>query len=163
VVFSNATLHWVRDHRPVLAGVRNALKPGGRLLFQMGGRGNAAGIVRAVDRVRAQADWADCFQGFTFPYGFYGPEEYHTWLREAGLRALRIMLLFKDMQHAGREGLAGWFRTTWMPYTSRVPAERRDEFIDRVLDAYLAEHPVSAQGVAHVEMVRLEVEADAAD
>lgn len=39
VVFSNAALHWVLDHRPLLAGIRRALVPGGRLLLQMGGEG----------------------------------------------------------------------------------------------------------------------------
>ena len=32
-VFSNAALHWMREPDRVLAGVRRALKPGGRLVF----------------------------------------------------------------------------------------------------------------------------------
>jgi hypothetical protein len=31
----------------------------------------------------------DCdpyFKNFSFPYGFYGPEEYKPWLKEAGFR-----------------------------------------------------------------------------
>ncbi|MBM3278188.1 MAG: class I SAM-dependent methyltransferase [Candidatus Handelsmanbacteria bacterium] len=43
-VFSNATLHWVANHLAVLQGVRACLRPGGRILFQMGGRGNAAAV-----------------------------------------------------------------------------------------------------------------------
>lgn len=39
-VFSNAALHWVRDHGPVLRGIRESLKPGGRFNLSMGGRGN---------------------------------------------------------------------------------------------------------------------------
>ena len=31
IVFSNATLHWVKDHRRMLRNVRGALRPGGRL------------------------------------------------------------------------------------------------------------------------------------
>jgi trans-aconitate 2-methyltransferase len=37
-VFSNAALHWVIDHRPILRGVQRSLRNGGRLLFQMGGK-----------------------------------------------------------------------------------------------------------------------------
>jgi SAM-dependent methyltransferase len=33
VVFSNAALHWVVDHRPVLRGIAAALKPGGRAVI----------------------------------------------------------------------------------------------------------------------------------
>jgi trans-aconitate 2-methyltransferase len=160
LAFSNATLHWVLDHRPVLAGVARSLKKPGRLLFQMGGRGNASEIIAVLDRVRARAAWRDWFRGFTFPYGFYGPEEYAPLLREAGLRERRAELLPKDMQHPGRAGLAGWLRTTWLPYLERVPAERRAEFLDTVLDEYLAGAPADGQGIVHVKMVRLEVEAD---
>ena len=41
VVFSNATLHWVKDHRAVLQSVARTLKPHGRILLQFGGRGTA--------------------------------------------------------------------------------------------------------------------------
>ncbi len=39
-VISFACLHWVLDHRSVLTGIRRALRPGGQLLLQFGGRGN---------------------------------------------------------------------------------------------------------------------------
>ena len=63
------------------------------------------------------------------PYWFYGPEEYQAWLAEAGLAARRVELQTKDMTYADRTGLEGWIRTTWHPYTHRVPPQRRDEFI----------------------------------
>jgi trans-aconitate 2-methyltransferase len=160
VVFSNAVLHWVIDHRPVLAGIARALAPGGRVLLQMGGRGNAAEIIAVLDAIRAQAEWRAWFADFRFPYGFYDPQAYASWLREAGLSARRVELLPKDMQHNGREGLAGWIRTTWLPYLERIPAERREEFIAAICTGYLAGHPADEHGVIHVKMVRLEVEAE---
>ncbi|MEX0760039.1 MAG: class I SAM-dependent methyltransferase, partial [Tistlia sp.] len=36
-VFSNAALHWMRDPAAVIAGVRGALKPGGRFVGEFGG------------------------------------------------------------------------------------------------------------------------------
>jgi len=39
-VFSNASLHWVRDQQGAIIAMARALKPGGRLVFEMGGRGN---------------------------------------------------------------------------------------------------------------------------
>ena len=103
--------------------------------------------------------WARYFEGFGVPYGFYGIEEYAAWLRSAGLTALRVELIPKDMVHAGRAGLAGWVRTTKLPYTQRLPEELREEFINELLDVYLAQFPIDAQGRAHIGMVRLEVEA----
>ena len=54
VIFSNACLHWIYDHRPVLHGIRRALKRGGRVLLQMGGKGNAAAIMAAHGRTDDQ-------------------------------------------------------------------------------------------------------------
>jgi trans-aconitate methyltransferase len=159
VVFSNATLHWILDHRPVLRGIFTSLKPGGKALLQMGGRGNAADVIAVAEQVIASQEWRGCFEGFSFPYGFYGPDEYREWLREAGLQARRVELIPKDAAHQGREGFEGWYRTTWLPYTQRVSEEKREAFVALVVDSYLEHHPPDEQGMVHVKMVRLEVEA----
>jgi trans-aconitate methyltransferase len=49
IAFSNAALHWITDHRPVLAGIERALCPGGILLIQMGGKGNADQVLCVLD------------------------------------------------------------------------------------------------------------------
>lgn len=159
VAFSNAALHWVKDHAAVLAGVHACLKPGGRILFQMGGRGNAAEVFVAIAKVTQQPRWRRYYEGFTPPYHFYGPEEYEAWLADNGFRPRRVELVPKDMQHRGEDGLKGWLRTTWFPYTDRLPAELRDAFLAELVEVYTAAHPMDALGNTHVEMVRLEVEA----
>jgi SAM-dependent methyltransferase len=47
-VFSNAALHWMLDPNAVIAGVRRALKPGGRFVAEFGGHGNVAAITVAL-------------------------------------------------------------------------------------------------------------------
>jgi trans-aconitate methyltransferase len=53
-VFSNAVLHWVRDHDALLAGVARSLRPGGRFVAEFGGYGNIAAIEVAVRAVLAR-------------------------------------------------------------------------------------------------------------
>jgi len=159
VAFSNAALHWVSDHVAVLRGVHACLKPGGRTLLQMGGRGNAAEVFATIEQVTQQPRWRRYYEGFTAPYHFYGPEDYEVWLPETGFCPARVELVPKDMQHQGAEGLKGWLRTTWFPYTDRLPAESRDAFLAELVEAYTVAHPRDALGNTHVEMVRLEVEA----
>ena len=159
IAFSNAALHWTGNHVAVLRGVHACLRPGGRILFQMGGRGNASGVFDAIEAVMQRPRWAPQYERFTPPYHFYGPEEYREWLPACGFQPLRIELFPKDMQHRGLEGLLGWLRTTWFPYTDRLPAGLRAAFLEEVATAYTAAHPLDAHGNTHVEMVRLEVEA----
>ena len=89
VVFSNAALHWVKDHRPVVGSIHACLKPGGRILLQMGGQGNARTIIGVLDKIMQSPKYHRYFEGFEFPYGFHGVEHYQQLLDEAsrGLRA----------------------------------------------------------------------------
>lgn len=48
-LFSNAALHWIKDQKTLLEGVHKVLKKGGRILFQMGGAGNARVVFTALD------------------------------------------------------------------------------------------------------------------
>ncbi len=159
VAFSNAVLHWIKGHAPVHRRVRRSLKRGGRLLFQMGGAGNAKDVIAALDGLVKKDRWKGRFSGFSFPYGFYGVDEYGGWMKDAGLDVTRIELLPKDMKHEGKEGLAGWIRSTWLPYLERIPEEEREDFISELIDAYVESFPMDNEGRTHVYMARLEVEA----
>ncbi|WP_287152937.1 class I SAM-dependent methyltransferase [Candidatus Solincola tengchongensis] len=159
VVFSNAVLHWIRDQSAALEGIARALKPGGFLLAQMAGRGNAAEVACMLVSLMASEKWSAYFRDMDFPYLFHGPEDYIPLLEKAGLEPLRVELLTKDMVHEGREGMAGWIRTTWLPFTQRVPERLREDFIAELVDGYLHDFPPDEAGLVHVNAVRLEVEA----
>ena len=159
IAFSNATLHWVKDQSAVLRGVRRCLEPAGRILFQMGGKGNARELVEILDELIVRDPWKPHFEDFEFPYAFLGPEEYRTLLEAEDFRPIRVELIPKAMRRAGKDDLASWIRTTWMPYTGRVPEERRGRFIAEVVDAYARRRPPDPLGNLTVDMVRLEVEA----
>jgi trans-aconitate 2-methyltransferase len=160
VVFSNAALHWVKEHDEVLKGFYNSLKPKGRIVVQMGGQGNAKNILDLFDEIMRTGRWEKYFNNFNFSYSFLGIEEYRNLLSAAGLIENNIILIPKDMQQKGKEGLAGWIRTTWLPYLERIPEENEKEnFITEIVDRYIEKFPVDEQGIVHVKMVRLQVEA----
>ena len=159
VVFSNAALHWVDDHTAFLEGVARLLGPAGRLIVSCGGEGNASGVAAVIEEIVQSEPWTNYFESFTFPYYFYSTTDYEHWLAQAGFTATHLDLVEKDMTHPGRDGLAGWIRTTWIPYTQQVPEELRDRFVAECVDAYLETVPLDEAGRSHVRMVRLEVEA----
>jgi len=158
-VFSNAALHWVDDHAAFLRGAAGVLRTGGRLMISCGGQGNAEEFFSAVRAEMKTPAWRTFFRKMDRHYFFYRPDQYQAWLPQAGFRAERVRLVEKDTAHAGRNAVAAWMRTTWLPYTQRVPEVRREEFIGRVVDRYVATHPPDSGGGVHVRMVRLEIEA----
>ena len=159
LVFSNAALHWVPDHARMLRGVSRCLKSQGRIFFQMGGHGNASDILDLADEMIRSEHWKEYFRDFTSPYHFLTHDEYRVLLEDAGLIPVRVELIPKDMVQAGKEGLSGWIRTTWLPYIERVPDSARDRFISDLAELYLERYPPDSEGLVHVRMVRMEVEA----
>jgi len=137
IVFSNATLHWVKDHMVVLKGDKESLRKSGSILFQMGGKGNAQDIVNTMNDVIEKDKLKKFFNDFSFPYAFCSPKKYGRWLKGVGLYPIRIELIPKNMTQKGKDGLAGWIRTTWLPYTEKIPKNHSDQFIDEIVDLYL--------------------------
>ena len=159
VVFSSSVLHWVDDHPAFLRGAVACLRPGGRLVVSCGGKGNAQDVFVALRPEIRLKRWRHFFRKLQKTYFFHSPAEYERWLPRFGFKTQRIQLAPKDAVYPGRDGFAAWFRTTWLPYTQRVPEDLRDEFVAAVTDRYLARHPPDATGRVRVRMVRLEIDA----
>lgn len=160
LVFSNAVLHWISDHPSLLQRIKKSMKRGAKIIAQMGGKGNASGILRVLETMIAGGKWAGYFEGFSVPYTFYDDREYMALLKSAGLKVKRAELIPKQMMHNGRDGLAAWIRTTWLPYIRQVPESLKSDFIYEIVDTYLTIKNLDTGSTIPVEMMRLEFEAE---
>jgi len=137
LVVSFNCLHWVRDQAAMLAGVARSLAPGGRTFQHFAGQGNVAGMVSVVEKVAACDAWRSAFTSLSFPWCFPDSDSYRRLVREAGLVPERVEVISRQMAHEGASALAGWLRTTWLPYLDRLPEGRREVFVDEIVAAYL--------------------------
>jgi len=156
---SSAALHWIAELDQAFQASWHALRPGGRLLFQMGGTGNIAEVEEAAWEVVAQPQWHDFFKGFELPWHLHSCEEAQEALSKSGFETLRVEFLERDMVHENPEAFLGWMRATWFGMTARVPEARREALLAAIGERFLERHPTDAAGRTHVRMVRLEVEA----
>jgi trans-aconitate methyltransferase len=159
LIFSNAALHWVDDHEAILRGAAAILKPEGRLVISCGGKGNAHDVFLAFRPEMRLKRWREFFRQMPLPYFFYAPANYEKWLPKHGFKINAVKLTPKDATYTGADGFATWLRTTWLPFTQRVPDNLREEFIAAVTQRYVAKHPPDAVGKIPVRMVRLEIDA----
>jgi trans-aconitate methyltransferase len=159
VVFSNAALHWIHEHLPVLKKINRSLKPSGKILIQMGGKGNAQDILEIADEMIKTDYWKKYLEDFDFKYGFFGKEQYTDWLIEAGFNVKRVELINKIMTKYGKDELEAWIRKTWLPYIQRVSSNLQSKFIDELASKYIEMNGEDNNGEIHLKMVRLEVEA----
>jgi len=102
LVFSNATLHWVKPPKKAAAGIARALKPGGRLVLEMGGKGNIAKITSAL--FKAMADAGRPVTNGENPWYFPSVSEYSTLLEAKGLEVVYAVLFDRPTTLEGEGG-----------------------------------------------------------
>jgi len=98
-IFSNAVLHWVRRATDAARCMAAALRPGGRLVLEMGGRGNIAQIDRAIQAVAGLP---------ASPWFYPSVGEYATLLEQQGLEVASARLFDRPTPLDGAEGLRNW-------------------------------------------------------
>ena len=127
-ILSNAALHWMRDADAAIDAMWRALRPGGRIAAEMGGKGNVATIhaalVDGLERLGIDAGAAD-------PWYFPAPAEYRRRLEKAGFRVDRIELLPRPTRLPGE--LEDWLGTFGESFFAAAPAGERQALVDGVV------------------------------
>ncbi len=119
-VFSNAVLHWVRPPEAAIAGVRRALKPGGRFVGEFGGHGNVAAILVALLAVLSRrAINAAAHRPWYFPTA----REYRGRLERASFAVEYIELIPRPVVLP--TGIEGWLETFAGPMLALAGGEQK--------------------------------------
>jgi trans-aconitate methyltransferase len=127
-VFSNAALHWVRDAGSVIDSMAHALKAEGRLVLELGAKGNVGRIRSGIESVVSEA-------GFAARHSWYFPSlgEYAALLEEYGFEVDlgQTFLRWNRLEHPDR-GLREWIEMFAGAYFEDVPADRRDPLVRQI-------------------------------
>ncbi|RBQ18521.1 SAM-dependent methyltransferase [Spongiactinospora rosea] len=129
-VFSNAALHWMsKDPSAVIANVRDALRPGGRFVAELGGAGNCAAMIAAMSTA-----WREYgLREPELPWFFPTPAEYATRLEQGGF-AVRLLEYFDRPTPLDEcpDGAADWVRVFGAPLLEGLPPDLVDPLLRRV-------------------------------
>lgn len=148
-ILSTATFHWIGDHPRLFARLHGALRPGGHLVAQCGGRGNIEKLRARARVVCERPPFAEHFADWRAPWNYAGPEETRERLLAAGFSSAECRLTPAPREpDAPRE-----FLTTIVlgPHVQALPEELRESFMDQVM-AELGEPVV-------VDYIRLNIDA----
>jgi len=120
LVFSNATLHWVKDHRMLLKNVFKALKNRGAARFQFAGDGNCSNF-----------DW---------PWYMPAIDEYQALVDEVAFAEKRIWSENGDKHFVSTEEMTKWIdQPSLVPFLGYVAKKDRRRFRDAVVERMVKE------------------------
>jgi trans-aconitate methyltransferase len=140
-VFSNAALHWMSPPQDVADAVARALKPGGRFVAEMGGKGNIATITGAIYQALAEEGISP--EQVRNPWYFPSIGEYGSLLERAGFEVVFMQLFDRPTPLDDcPNGVADWLQMFGGVFLAAVPATRRGHIQERVneLTRPLLEH-----------------------
>ena len=131
IVFSNATFHWIKDHDALFAALARALKPGGRLVAQCGGKWNIDRLRRLSDEVAQEEPFAPHFADWVGPWNYAGPDETRARLENAGFTGVDCWLEPKPVSPAYPHEFVK--TVCLVRHLDHLPDNLKDAFISRVL------------------------------
>jgi trans-aconitate 2-methyltransferase len=68
LVFSNATLHWIKDHNLLLRSTFQCLKEKGVLRFNFAADGNCSHLIKIIKEAIKLSEYAKYFSSFEWPW-----------------------------------------------------------------------------------------------
>ncbi|MBD2451222.1 methyltransferase domain-containing protein [Nostoc sp. FACHB-152] len=134
-VFSNATLHWVKEADAAIASIYQALKPRGRFIAEFGGQGNVQSIVQALYKAFDKIGLSNP-QALN-PWYFPSISEYSTLLEKQGFEVTHAILFARPTPLVdGTAGMQNWIQMFGSAFLTKLSAEEQLQVI-RTVEDYL--------------------------
>ena len=130
-IFSNATFHWMLDHRRLFDRLFAALKPGGVIEAQCGGQGNVTEWQDAIESVGGDERFSAYLRTMQPATYFASVADTQTRMKASGFELGRVWLEERTVvPPEPRE----FIRSVGLSkHLDRLPPELHDEFVDAVL------------------------------
>lgn len=153
-VFSNATLHWIKDQKSLIDAVYKSLKKSGRFVAEFGGKGNVNAVrsalhesfkKRGIDPLKID------------PWYFPDKAEYKSLLEEKGF-FVEFIELFNRPTLLDGDIEEGWLNIFCKNFLNIISEEERDEFIKELVTV-LKPELCDKNGKWTIDYVRIKIKA----
>jgi len=142
LVFSNATLHWIKDHTKLLRLLHCSLKDGGALRVNFAADGNCQTWFRVARELIASDEFSGEFAGFDWPWFMPAVDDYQRLLADSPFTDFKVWGENADRYFPNGEAMLGW-----LDHPSIVPFKRH-------LNANLADRFHKLAAVRMIELTR---------
>jgi trans-aconitate methyltransferase len=140
LVFSNAALHWVKDHHRLLRNVRRALHKDGAIRFNFAAEGNCAAFFKVVREVMTLDRFREYFSDFEWPWYMPTIDEYASIADRSTLRNIRVWGDNTDRFFPDVQTMVNWVdQPSLVPFLSLVAERDKGAFRNSVVTRMINE------------------------
>lgn len=138
VIFSNAALHWVKDHTKLLHNTFRALKEKGVLLWDFAGEGNCSNFFSVVrDQMQSQK-YEQYFREFEWPWYMPAKADYEKLVAAVGFSVYDVAEVNRDRSFADADEMIKWIdQPSIVPFISILPDDIKGDFRKDVIRVML--------------------------
>jgi len=141
LVLSNAALHWIPNHGPLLARLVRALAPGGQIAIQVPANHDHRSHLLAQE-LASEPPFAAALGGYTRGKPVLEPEEYAHALFRLGFREQHVRLVVYGHPLPSRSDVVEWVRGTLLTdYQKRLSPELWERYLAAYRDRLVASLP----------------------
>jgi trans-aconitate 2-methyltransferase len=141
LVLSNAALHWIPDHAPLLAQLTRALAPEGQLAVQVPANHDHVSH-RLAGEIAREEPFASALGGYARGKPVLEPEEYARILFGLGYREQQVRLVVYGHPLPSRGDVVEWVRGTLLTdYRKRLPLELWERYLATYRERLIAALP----------------------
>lgn len=152
-VFTNATLHWIKNADAVIQNVYNCLKPGGRFVGEFGGKGNNQLMMTAAGAVLKKHGYVK--DNFILPWYYPSTAEYAAKLESGGFRVTYVTHFDRPtLLQDGRDGMIKWFNMFGASIFNQIPVAELQQILNEITDLLQPTSEIDGQWYADYKRLR---------
>ena len=139
LVFSNATLHWVRDHRRLLENACRALRPAGMCRFNFAADGNCSHFNAVVRALMQSPSYGRFFRDFEWPWFMPALGDYESLFAEGHFAEHRVWAENADRHFPDAQAMTAWIdQPSLVPFLRQLDGSTKQAFRDETVARLLA-------------------------
>jgi trans-aconitate 2-methyltransferase len=140
VVFSNATLHWIKDHSRLLNRVYTSLRNNGIVRFNFAADGNCIHFNKVVREAMKMPLYSPCFTEFEWPWYMPPVKEYEGLVKQCPFREIKVWGEVADRYFPDISSLTKWVdQPSLVPFLEYVAEADKKKFRDHVVEQMIQE------------------------
>ena len=153
VIFSNATLHWVKNYKGAIKCMYENLNDRGKVVLEFGGKGNVQTIVNQLRNSLAKKGYLE--QSKLQLWYFPSIAEYTTELESAGFRVLMAQHFNRPTELAEENtGIKDWISMFGERFFKKVTAKHVEEIKIEVQEMVKSECLINGKWFADYKRIR---------